>query len=82
LAERGLSDFACIPARIFTALDSTFFVAPALSRVEGDLLGNTEIPGLTPIVIRGRMRLYAADNCSIVITSGSKKQIKEFLTVE
>jgi hypothetical protein len=33
------------------------------------LLGKAEIPGLTPIVRRGRMRLYAPDDCSIVITS-------------
>jgi hypothetical protein len=60
-AERGLSDFACIPTRIFTALDLNPNVQ--FSSVK------KEIPGLTPIVIRGRMRLYAPDDCSIVITS-------------
>jgi hypothetical protein len=60
-AERGLSDFACIPTRIFTALDLNSDVQ--FSSVK------REIPGLTPIVIRGRMRLYAPDDCSIVITS-------------
>jgi hypothetical protein len=55
-----------------------FFVTPALSRVEGDLLGNTAIPGLTPIVIRGRMRLYAPDDCSIVITSVRREKQNAF----
>jgi hypothetical protein len=54
----------------------SFFGTPALSRVEGSLLGNTEIPGLTPIVLRGRMLLYAPDDCSIVITSVRRSKSK------
>jgi hypothetical protein len=40
------------------------------------LLGNTEIPGLTPIVLRGRMLSYAPDDCSIVITSVRRSKSK------
>ena len=61
LAERGLSDFACIPTRIFTALELNGCVR--FSSVK------REIPGLTPIVIHGRMRLYAPDDCSNVFMS-------------